>query len=179
MIVAVASTAMIARNVSHPIEVSHEMTPGTFWPVTPKAARERIIVGAEPRLPAIAMTPHRANETVMPTTATRTPCQNETPNWRTKAAYEMPKTDTLAANHGQKRSRGEAVRSASSMISMPVVSTPRRRVSAMVDVLMGGAWQTTAPCGRCRTRSAGVAQRTTRTWEERTRRQRDPEVHCP
>ncbi len=30
MTVAVASTAMIARNVSQPIEVSQEMTPGTF-----------------------------------------------------------------------------------------------------------------------------------------------------
>ena len=35
----------------------------------------------------------------------------------------MPKTDTFAANHGQNRSRGRAVRSDSAMISMPVVST--------------------------------------------------------
>ena len=43
-----------------------------------------------------------------------------------------------AANHGQKRSRGAAVRSASVMISMPVVSTPRRRTSWAdpVSVLM-------------------------------------------
>ena len=47
--VAVASTAEIASEVSQPIEVSHEMMPGTFWPCTPKAARESTIVGAEPR----------------------------------------------------------------------------------------------------------------------------------
>ena len=45
----------------------------------------------------------------------------------------MPNTDTLAANHGQNRSRGRAVRSDSSMISMPVVSTPSRRVCSSPD----------------------------------------------
>src|SRR5690349_16225895 len=45
----------------------------------------------------------------------------------------MPNTDTLAANHGQNRSRGRAVRSDSSMISMPVVSTPSRRVCSRPD----------------------------------------------
>ncbi len=78
-IVDVASTARIARNVSQPIETSHETTPGTFWPVTPNAARLRIIVGAEPRLPAIAMMPQSVNEMTMPTTLTSTPCQNEMP----------------------------------------------------------------------------------------------------
>src|SRR6476661_7357631 len=66
--VAVASVAVIARNVSQPIEVSHDTTPGTFWSVTPKAARDRTMVGAEPRLPAMAMTPHRRNDTTTPTT---------------------------------------------------------------------------------------------------------------
>ena len=85
-IVAVASTARMARKVSQPIEVSHETTPGTFCPFTPKAARDRIIVGAEPRLPAIAMMPHKANETMTPTTVTSTACQNEMPKPSTNAA---------------------------------------------------------------------------------------------
>ena len=51
----------------------------------------------------------------------------------------MPNTDTFAANQGQKRSLGEAVRSASSMISMPVVSTPSRCVAATVVSVMGRA----------------------------------------
>ena len=84
--VAVASTAMIARKVSQPIDTSHEMTPGTFCPVTPKAARDRIIVGAEPRLPAIATMPHSTNEVTMPSTVTRVACQNEMPNPSTNAA---------------------------------------------------------------------------------------------
>ena len=129
---------MMARKVSQPIETSHEMTPGTFCPCTPKAARDRIMVGAEPRLPAIAMMPQRAKDTTTPMTVTRIACQKEMPKPRTNAAYDMPKTETLAANHGQKRSRGAAVRSASVMISMPVVSTPRRRTSWAdpVSVLM-------------------------------------------
>ena len=85
-IVEVASTARMARKVSQPIEVSHEMTPGSFCPFTPKAARDRIIVGADPRLPAIAMMPHRANETMTPTTVTSTACQNEMPKPSTNAA---------------------------------------------------------------------------------------------
>ena len=85
-IVAVASTARIARKVSQPIETSHEMTPGTFCPLTPNAARDSTMVGAEPRLPAIAMIPQSANETTMPTTVTTTACQNEMPKPRTNAA---------------------------------------------------------------------------------------------
>jgi hypothetical protein len=62
---------------------------------------------------------------------------------QTKVARELkyfsPNTETLAANHGQKGAEGRAVRSASSMISMPVVSTPRRRVCSRVSVLMARA----------------------------------------
>ena len=71
-----------------------------------EAARDRIMVGAEPRLPAIAMMPQRAKDTTTPMTVTRIACQKEMPKPRTNAAYEMPKTEMLAANHGQKRSRG-------------------------------------------------------------------------
>ena len=85
-IVAVASVARIARKVSHPIEVSQEMTPGTFCPVTPKAARDRTMVGAEPRLPAIAISPQSRNDTTTPTTVTSTACQNEISNPSTKPA---------------------------------------------------------------------------------------------
>src|SRR5660398_71866 len=101
--VAVARVAMMARKVSHPIETNHETYPGTRWPVTPKAARESTMVGAEPRLPAIAMMPHSAKETVMPMSATKNDCQKEIPKPYTNAAELMPNTDTLAANHGQKR----------------------------------------------------------------------------
>jgi len=55
---------MMLSEVSHPIDVSHETMPGTFWPWTPNAARESTIVGAEPRLPATAMRPQRKKEKV-------------------------------------------------------------------------------------------------------------------
>ena len=44
----------------------------------------------------------------------------------------MPNTETFAANQGQIRSRGFAVRSDSAMISMPAVSmTPRPPIGAV------------------------------------------------
>src|SRR3954462_11466082 len=46
----------------------------------------------------------------------------------------MPSTETFAANHGQKRSLGRPLRSASSTISMPRVSS----VSALVDDAVAG-----------------------------------------
>jgi hypothetical protein len=85
-IVAVASVAVMTRNVSQPIEVSQDTTPGTFCPVTPNAARDRTMVGAEPRLPAMAMTPQRANDTTTPTTVTRRAWVKEMPKPRTKPA---------------------------------------------------------------------------------------------
>ena len=76
----------------------------------------------EPRLPAIAISPHSANETTMPTIETIVACQNEMPKPSTNDPYDTPNTETLAANHGQNRSRGFAVRSDSGMISMPARS---------------------------------------------------------
>ena len=71
----------------------------------------------------------------------------------------MPNTDTLAANHGQNRSRGRAVRSDSSMISMPVVSTPSRRVCSSPDegvvVLLMTASSRTRGSGASTTRLVG------------------------
>src|SRR6478736_7037938 len=90
MTVAVASTAMMARNVSQPIDVSHDTMPGTFCPCTPNAARESTMVGADPRLPAIAMSPHSRNDTTMPTTETIVACQNEMPKPSTNDPYDMP-----------------------------------------------------------------------------------------
>ena len=75
---------MIARYVSQPIEVSQETMPGTFWPCTPKAARESTIVGALPRLPAMAISPHRKNEIGMPISATSVACQKLIPKPSTK-----------------------------------------------------------------------------------------------
>jgi hypothetical protein len=48
-------------------------------PFTPKAARLRTSVGAEPRLPATATKPQSRNETTMPTIPATTACQKEMP----------------------------------------------------------------------------------------------------
>ena len=79
---AVARTASDVSAVSQPTESTQEMTAGSRLPRTPKAARVRIIVGAEPRLPATAMTPQRKNEITIPTIATIVACQKEMPNPR-------------------------------------------------------------------------------------------------
>ena len=83
--VAVASVAMTISTVSQPTVSSQEITEGSLLPRTPNAARPRIMVGTEPRLPATAMKPHSRNENTIPTSPAITPCQNETPKPSTKA----------------------------------------------------------------------------------------------
>src|SRR5271154_5807688 len=78
----VASTAMTVRTVSQPTQSSHEMNDGRRLPRTPYAARLSTIVGAEPRLPAVAMMPQRTKLTMMPISATISACQNEMPKPR-------------------------------------------------------------------------------------------------
>src|SRR5687768_17784002 len=60
--VAVASTASEARTVSQPTSSSQEMPDGTRLPLTPNAARLKVIVGACPRLPDKETRPHSRNE---------------------------------------------------------------------------------------------------------------------
>ena len=60
----------------------------------------------------------------------------------------MPNTDTLAANHGQNRSRGFAVRSDSPMISMPAVSiSPPPAVAVVATGAPGGIAPLRGPSG--------------------------------
>src|SRR4051812_39565515 len=75
----------------------------------------------------------------------------------------MPKTDTLAANHGQNRSRGRAVRWDSEMISMPVVSTPSRRGCSRPDPVVA-VWLMAASS---RTVAAGTSTGPVPSGEER------------
>src|SRR3954471_17716751 len=83
--VAVASVARTRSTASQPTVSSHESAEGSRLPRTPNAARESTIVGADPRLPASAITPHSANDTTIPATAANTACQNEIPNPRMNA----------------------------------------------------------------------------------------------
>lgn len=79
----------------------------------------------------IAMSPHNRNDTTMPMIDTSVACQNEMPKPSTNDPYDMPNTDTFAANQGQNRSRGFAFRSDSGMISMPARSMRAGLMSVM------------------------------------------------
>ena len=126
---AVASVARIVSAVSQPTVSSQEIAVGSLLPRTPNAARESTIVGAEPRLPASATMPQSRNENRIPTTPATTACQNEIPNPSVNAPYDSPSTETFAPNHGQNRSAGRPVRSASEITLMPLPSTASARPS--------------------------------------------------
>ena len=83
--VTVASVASAVRIVSQPTVSSQDSTAATRLPWTPRAARDSTIVGADPRLPASATTPHSRNENTMPTTLATSACVNETPKSSTQA----------------------------------------------------------------------------------------------
>ena len=116
---------MIARKVSQPTVRIHEIAAEIRFPLKPKAARERTSVGAEPRLPAMAMRPHTTKESATPTTDTMIAWVRESPKPRTHEPHEMPRTEIFAANHGMNRSEGFPLRSDSGMTSRPAISTAR------------------------------------------------------
>jgi hypothetical protein len=72
-----AKVASATNTVSHPTNVRYERNPGRTFPFTPKAARERVMVGALERLPAIELTATRPKELIVPTQAATTACQKE------------------------------------------------------------------------------------------------------
>ncbi len=82
--VAVARVASAVSTVSQPTVSAHEIADGRRLPRTPKAARLRTMVGADPRLPARATNPHSRNESRIPTTPAASACQKEMPKPSTK-----------------------------------------------------------------------------------------------
>src|SRR5690606_26377877 len=62
----------------------------------------------------------------------------------------MPKTEMFAANHGQNRSRGNAVRPDSAMISIPARSRPRLRALSNAEDgdVRGEPWPEQVPRDR-------------------------------
>ena len=145
--VAEARVAETHRTVSQPTVRIHDSAADSRLPLYPKAARDRARVGALPRLPRTAMTPHRKNDRRTPTLPATTACQKDRPNPRTQAPQDSPRTEMLAANQGMNRSLGRPLRSDSAMMSRPAFSTwAAEEVSA--DVLLMG----NRP--RCRNRGA-------------------------
>jgi len=83
--VAVASVARAVSTISHPTHKIQETTDGSLLPLTPKAARLRTSVGAEPRLPASATKPHSRKDTTIPISPAIDACQKEIPKPSTNA----------------------------------------------------------------------------------------------
>ena len=83
--VAVASVARAVSTISQPTHRIQDTIEGSLFPRTPNAARDRISVGAEPRLPAMAMNPHSRKDTTMPIRPATAACQNEMPKPSTNA----------------------------------------------------------------------------------------------
>src|SRR5215217_6518130 len=80
----VARVASETSTVSQPTVSTQDSTAGTRLPLTPNAARLSTNVGAEPRLPAIAIRPQSRNDTTIPTTPETTACQKEMPKPKRK-----------------------------------------------------------------------------------------------
>ena len=111
----VAKVANETNTVSQPTNTKYESKPGNTLPLTPNAARESVMVGALELLPANELTPTRAKEPTVPTTAAIVACQNEIPKPRKNAPYDRASSETLAPAQGQKRSRAFPRRSDSPM----------------------------------------------------------------
>src|SRR5688500_10786602 len=77
--VAVASVASATSTVSQPTRSTHDTNEGSLLPLTPNAAREITMVGAEPRVPASETKPTSRNENTVPTRAATVACQKLTP----------------------------------------------------------------------------------------------------
>ena len=77
--VAVANVDKATRTVSQPTRMRYETMLGSALPCTPNDARDSAIVGADPRFPASDTRPTRKNDTIVPTTAAISACQNDSP----------------------------------------------------------------------------------------------------
>ena len=81
------------------------------FPLTPKAARDKVIVGALLRLPAKDEIATNANEPMVPIIAANVACQKDIPKPRKNEPYESAKNETFAAAHGQNKERALPLRS--------------------------------------------------------------------
>ena len=83
-IVPVANVASETRTVSQPTKTRYDINPGTIFPLTPKTARDRTMVGAFDFLPARELNPTSKNERTVPMIAAKVACQKEIPKPRKK-----------------------------------------------------------------------------------------------
>jgi hypothetical protein len=99
--------------------------------LTPKAAREIVMVGALARLPASELMPTKKKEAIVPIIAAKVACQKEIPNPRKNDPYESASKETFAAAHGQNSERADPLRSFCAMKLVPLISSMGIRVGAI------------------------------------------------
>ena len=93
------------------------------FPLVPKEARERTIVGAFDFFPARELTPTSRKERIVPRIAATVACQKEMPKPRKNDPYESARSETFAPHHGQKRFEGLPPRSDSAIVFVPLSSS--------------------------------------------------------
>ena len=74
-----AKVASETKTVSQPTNIKYERRPGTIFPLTPKAALDKVMVGAFARLPAREEIPTKKKLLTVPITAANVACQKEMP----------------------------------------------------------------------------------------------------
>ena len=117
--VSVAKVARETKTVSQPTNIKYERSPGTIFPLTPKAALDKVMVGALARLPARDEIPTKKKLLSVPITAAKVACQNEIPNPKKNEPYESARNETFAAAHGQNNDLAEPLRSDSFIKLIP------------------------------------------------------------
>ena len=129
--VSVASVASATKTVSQPTKINYENRPGTIFPLTPKAARESVIVGAFARFPASELIPTKKKEAIVPIIAANVACQKDIPKPRKNEPYESASSETFAAAHGQNNERADPLRSFCAMKLVPLISNMGLRVEVI------------------------------------------------
>jgi hypothetical protein len=116
----------MTSTVSQPTVSSQDSAAAAGCRCTPNAARDSTIVGADPRLPASAITPHSANETTMPDDAGDHRPARTRPERQRERAVADAQHEMFDANQGQNSDRGRPERALSGTTSMPISLDPAR-----------------------------------------------------
>ena len=128
--VAVASVARIVSTVSQPTVSNQDTSDGSLLPRTPNAARLSTIVGAEPRLPASAISPQSRNENTIPISAGDHRLPERDPEAERERAVAQAQHRDVRPEPGPEQLTRPALRSSSAITFSPLLSTASARVSA-------------------------------------------------
>src|SRR3569833_2405459 len=133
-----AYAAVVVLTTSQPPRDSQDTSVGPWLPRGPKTARDRVMLGAPPHLPATLMSPTTANDPKEPMAPTSTACQMFRPRSATRVAPRgRARTEMLAANQTQKSWSGLPSRSPSGTGSMPRAATAPTLLSGVMGASFG------------------------------------------